>query len=119
MDRSTVFRHLDRLEVQRRGGRRLTTEDVRAAAEKYSTGCTLKAIGQELGVHGDTVRRALVDAGVVIRPAARPVKPRRLSAEQIEDCRRRRESGETLQALVDEVGVSRETLRRALLRAGP
>ncbi len=88
--------------------------DVKAAVQRYEAGETLKAIGKDLGVHGDTVRRALVKAGVSIRPPVRPNKPHKLSLQQVDSCRRRRASGETLQALADEMGVNRETLRRAL-----
>ena len=116
MERSSVHRHLDRLEVERRGGSKLTTSDVKIAVERYEAGETLKAIGRDLGVHGDTVRRALVKAGVEIRQPARPDRPRKLTVTQVEECRRRRASGETLQSLANEHGVNRETLRRALVR---
>lgn len=114
LDRSTIFRHLDRLGLQRRGGRKLDEEMVRSAAARYETGETLSQIGQDLGVHGDTIRAALVRIGVEIRVAVRPTRPRKLSSMQVAECSRRREEGETLQSLANEFGLHRETLRRSL-----
>ncbi len=114
VDRSTVFRHLDKLDIQRRGGRKLDDEAVRQAATRYETGETLSQIGHDLGVHGDTVRAALLRVGVEIRPAVRPTRPQKLSPAQVAECACRYEKGETLQSLADEFGVHRETLRRSL-----
>ncbi len=113
VDRSTVFRHLDKLDIQRRGGRKLDEKAVRQAATRYQAGETLSQIGLGLGVHGDTVRAALVREGVEIRAVIRPTRPRKLSPTQVAECSRRRAEGETLQSLADELGVHRETLRRS------
>jgi hypothetical protein len=117
VDRSTVFRHL-RLgdKIIRRGGPKLTEHDVDRAIGLYERGETLKSIGVGLGVHGDTVRRALVIRGVVIGSVARATRPRKLDVDSVSDCRRRLEAGEKLTSLASEYEVSRETIRRSIDR---
>jgi transposase len=69
INRTTVVRHLERHGVPRRGSqRKLTDEDVTAAAELYHQGWSLIRLGQHYGVDDETVRRALRKAGVTLRP---------------------------------------------------
>lgn len=67
--RTTVLEHLEREGVTRRKSvRKLTDEQVQAAAEMYSNGASLLRVGQSFGVDAATVRREFDIAGVVVRP---------------------------------------------------
>jgi DNA invertase Pin-like site-specific DNA recombinase len=65
--RSTVFDHLNRQE--RRPGRypALDTEAVDEAVGLYQSGMSLREVGLVVGVHADTVRRALIRVGITMR----------------------------------------------------
>lgn len=67
-NRATVLRHLHQRGVEtRHPGRKLTDEQVAAAADRYRRGETIKAIAGDLPVHKETLRKELVRAGVELR----------------------------------------------------
>jgi hypothetical protein len=69
ISRTTVLAHLEKRGVPRRvQHRKLTDEDVRAAADLYGHGLSLTAVGQQFRVDAQTVRKEFSRAGVVTRP---------------------------------------------------
>jgi hypothetical protein len=62
----TVTRHLKRAQVPRRY-RPLTDDQVKTALELCAMGQSLAMVGEQLGCHGNTVRLALIRAGVARR----------------------------------------------------
>ncbi|MFM7536970.1 MAG: hypothetical protein ACKO91_14415 [Acidimicrobiales bacterium] len=73
INRETVMLHLERRGVQRRAHvRKLTDRDVRAAAEHYGSGDSMKSLTTLFGVDATTLRRELAAIGVALRPPGRP-----------------------------------------------
>lgn len=70
IDRRTVSIHLKQQGVETRH-HLLTDDQIHAACNLYATGLTLDQVGARLGVSGDTVRKAIHDAGVPIRSRGR------------------------------------------------
>src|SRR5215213_2917694 len=66
-------------------------------------------VATDLGVSTDTARRWLIAAGVELATAGRPA-----AHLDVDDLRRRRAAGATLNELAADAGVSLETLRRHL-----
>jgi hypothetical protein len=64
--RVTVFSLLDRAGVPRRS-RRLSSEEIESAKRLYESGLSLALVGETLGWNADTIRRALINAGVSVR----------------------------------------------------
>lgn len=65
----TVAAHLEQRGVPRRANlRKLSETDVADAARRYTAGDSLAAVSKHHGVNAETVRRALIRAGVAIRP---------------------------------------------------
>jgi DNA invertase Pin-like site-specific DNA recombinase len=58
-----VTRHLKRAQVPLRR-RPLTADQVKTALELYASGQSLAMVGEQLGCHGNTVRLALIRAGI-------------------------------------------------------
>jgi DNA-binding CsgD family transcriptional regulator len=71
INRTTVLGHVRRHGVPKRNRRALRPDDVDRAAKLYSEGCSAEWVADELEVAASTVRRALKDAGVVLRPSGR------------------------------------------------
>lgn len=79
----TVGHALARLGIDRRSGAgshslRLRTKVPSEAAELYERGCSLVELGVRYGVHGETVRRTLVERGVAMRSRGESNELRRL-----------------------------------------
>ena len=70
--RTTVLALLERHQVSRRG-RVLTPDHIERAVSSYASGRSCASIGKELQVNPETVRQALLKAGVAMR---RPGHPR-------------------------------------------
>ncbi|MBM3675933.1 MAG: hypothetical protein FJW88_13510 [Actinobacteria bacterium] len=73
INRNTVMTHLQRAGVpkQRRRGRTLDAEQLRAAGRLYESGVSLVSVGERFGVDKRYLSRALAEVGVVIRPSGR------------------------------------------------
>ena len=71
VNRTTVLGHVRRHGVPKRDRRALQGGDVERAAELYAGGQSAEWVAAQLGVAASTVRRALKDAGVVLRPGGR------------------------------------------------
>jgi hypothetical protein len=70
--RTTALRHLELRGVPRRHAVAiLSPTDITRAAELYRGGASLAAVGDQLGVGAETVRRAFLKAGVPIRRKGR------------------------------------------------
>lgn len=73
INRETVLLHLERRGVRRRVNlRKLSDEDVRAAARRYMAGEPMDNLTSQFTVDAKTLRRELVAAGVVLRSPGRP-----------------------------------------------
>jgi hypothetical protein len=68
--RATIASELDRLGVARRY-RLIEGERLDLAIQRYWAGLSVATIGRELSVSGETVRKALIQAGVRLRPSRR------------------------------------------------
>ena len=79
INRTTVLGHLRRQGIPKRDRRVLQQKDVDRAAKLYGEGRSAEWVGAELHVAASTVRRALKDADVVLRPAGR--QPRRRTTQ--------------------------------------
>ena len=71
VNRTTVLGHVRRHGVPKRDRRALQSEEVDRAAQLYAGGQSADWVAAQLGVAASTVRRALKDAGVVLRPGGR------------------------------------------------
>jgi hypothetical protein len=69
--RTTVLGLLERQQVPRRG-RVLTPDHIERAVTLYASGLSCASIGKELIVNPETVRQALLKAGVAMRRPGRP-----------------------------------------------
>ena len=69
--RSTVLALLERHQVSRRG-RVLTPDHIERAVSSYASGRSCASIAKELQVNPETVRQALLKAGVAMRRPGRP-----------------------------------------------
>lgn len=69
--RNTVIAHLDREGVPRRRQPTLSEDEVVEASRLYASGDSLALIGKRLGFDPKTVRKALAEVGVSIRPSNR------------------------------------------------
>ena len=69
--RTTVLAVLERHKVSRRG-RVLTPDHIERAVSSYALGCSCASIGKDLRVNPETVRQALLKAGVAMRKPGRP-----------------------------------------------
>ena len=71
VNRTTVLGHVRRHGVPKRDRRALQGDEVDQAAQLYAGGQSADWVAAQLGVAASTVRRALKDAGVVLRPGGR------------------------------------------------
>jgi hypothetical protein len=71
VNRTTVLGHVRRHGVRKRDRRALQGEEVDRAAQLYAGGQSADWVAAQLGVAPSTVRRALKDAGVALRPGGR------------------------------------------------
>ncbi len=71
VNRTTVLGHVRRCGVPKRDRRALQNDDVDRAAQLYTGGQSADWVARQLGVAASTVRRALKDAGVTLRPKGR------------------------------------------------
>jgi len=69
--RTTVLALLERHQVARRG-RVLTPDHIKRAVSSYASGRSCASIGKEFHVNPETVRQALLKAGVAMRTPGRP-----------------------------------------------
>jgi hypothetical protein len=69
--RTTVLALLERHKISRRG-RVLTADHIERAVSSYASGRSCASIGKELQVNPETVRQALLKAGVAMRKPGRP-----------------------------------------------
>ncbi|MGH9127467.1 MAG: helix-turn-helix domain-containing protein [Acidimicrobiales bacterium] len=72
VNRTTVLGHVRRHGVPKRDRRVLGPDAVRKAVHLYGAGLSAESVAEELQVAATTVRRALTDAGVTLRPKGRP-----------------------------------------------
>lgn len=75
VNRTTVLGHVRRHGTPKRDRRALQGADLERAIELYVGGWSADWVGRELKVAASTVRRALKDAGVTLRPKGRPRPP--------------------------------------------
>jgi len=71
VNRTTVLGHVRRHGVPKRDRRALQGKEVDRAAQLYAGGQSADWVATQLGVAASTVRRALKDAGVLLRPGGR------------------------------------------------
>ncbi|MDA8075027.1 MAG: hypothetical protein M0Z40_07315 [Actinomycetota bacterium] len=71
INRTTVLGHVRRHGVPKRDHRALRQDDVDKAVKLYAEGRSAEWVAEEMEVAASTVRRALKDAGVVLRPSGR------------------------------------------------
>ena len=69
--RTTVLALLERHQVSRRG-RVLTPDHIERTVSLYASGRSCASIGRELQVNPETIRQALLKAGVAMRRPGRP-----------------------------------------------
>ena len=72
VNRTTVLGHVRRHGVPKRDRRALAADEVDKAAELYAGGQSADLVAVQFGVAASTVRRALNDAGIALRPGGRP-----------------------------------------------
>ncbi|MHB8318958.1 MAG: hypothetical protein ACYDEP_07000 [Acidimicrobiales bacterium] len=72
VNRTTVLGHVRRHGVPKRDRRALKGDEVDRAVALYARGQSADVVAAQLGVAASTVRRALNDAGVALRPGGRP-----------------------------------------------
>ncbi len=72
--RTTVLAILERHQVARRG-RVLTSDHIGRAVSAYASGRSCASIAQELRANPETIRQALLKAGVAMRRPGRPRPP--------------------------------------------
>jgi DNA-binding CsgD family transcriptional regulator len=72
INRTTVLGHVGRQGVPKRYRRALQGNDINRAVTLYAEGRSTEWVADGLGVAASTVRRALKDAGVTMRPRGRP-----------------------------------------------
>jgi hypothetical protein len=95
-------------------GRPRRPVDVDEVVRRYQAGASLKTVGRALGITADTVRTALIQAGVSRRPAV--LSPR--SDLDTDDVRRRYEAGESVYAIARTLRSTEHLVRKAIERAG-
>ena len=71
INRTTVLGHVRRHGIPKRDRRALQGDDIERAAKLYAEGRSAEWVAGELQVAASTVRRALKDAGIVLRPGGR------------------------------------------------
>jgi transposase-like protein len=71
VNRTTVLSHVRRHGVPKRDRRALQGDEVDRAAQLYLGGRSMDWVAAQLEVAASTVRRALKDAGVTLRPRGR------------------------------------------------
>ena len=71
VNRTTVLGHVRRHGVPKRDRRALHADEVHRASQIYAEGRSAERIAEELEVAASTVRRALKEAGVTMRPGGR------------------------------------------------
>jgi len=72
INRHTVSAHLERHGIARRVQKqKLTDQQVAAVIDLYASGWSLVRVGEHFDVNAETVRRALLAAGIVPRPKGR------------------------------------------------
>ena len=71
INRTTVLGHVRRHGIPKRDRRALQGDDIERAAQLYAEGRSTEWVAEELQVAASTVRRALKDAGIVLRPGGR------------------------------------------------
>ena len=72
VNRTTVLGHVRRHGVPKRDRRALKGDEVDRAVALYARGQSADVVAAQLGVAASTVRRALNDAGVALRPGGQP-----------------------------------------------
>lgn len=81
IDRHTVSAHLERHGIARRvQEQKLTDRQLPEVIDLYASGWSLVRVGDHFGVNAETVRRALLSAGAVLRPKGRRRKAPNLRA---------------------------------------
>lgn len=76
INRDTVYEHLYRAGVTPNRTNKLGPTEVTKATALYRSGLSLAVVGEQFGVDAKTIRAALVNAGVAIRPRrGRPRDP--------------------------------------------
>ncbi|MBZ5735144.1 helix-turn-helix domain-containing protein [Nocardioides sp. TRM66260-LWL] len=80
--------------------------------ERYVAGETVKALAAEHGLHHQTIRAVLVEAGVLVRTR------QRLTQKQLEEIVKLYESGLTTTEIGERLGVYASTVGRQLKKLG-
>ncbi len=92
----------------------MTVEWQKRAAVMYRAGFTVREIEGALGVSFGRVRRALIAAGVPLRPRARRPQDRSADAGRAAQLRA---AGVSVRAVASALGVSEAVVRRLLAQA--
>jgi lambda repressor-like predicted transcriptional regulator len=110
-------------------------ESVTVIAERLRTGASIRTLSVEYGVSQEAIRRAAARSGVEVatephQEHAMPLRRVRLhrlpgrgrsrsvAPEEIATLLARRQAGESIRSLARTTGVSHESMRRTLVRAG-
>src|SRR5690349_3099448 len=97
------------------GPRRLLPE---GAAEAYLAGETLVEVGQRFGVPPTTLRRRLVESGVMMRHERTAIHTARLTAARRLNVPEFEQQGRSTKEIAAELDVSAETVRRRMRERG-
>jgi transposase-like protein len=91
---------------------------LREVQEMYEGGKSVREIGRELGVAGETVRRVLTEEGNELRPQIPPEAAALQTPEAIAKVKEMYEGGASLRAIGREFNVSYPTIQRLLGQNG-
>ncbi|WP_314456179.1 helix-turn-helix domain-containing protein [uncultured Microbacterium sp.] len=114
--RTTLDMLVSRLKLSRVDPNEVPAKVRDSLVEKYRTGESLAAMGEEYGFSANKVQRLLVSMGEPIRPCG-PKKPA-VTSEKIQRMVSRYEQGEAISAIAASAGVSYAQTRSCLLEAG-
>lgn len=92
--------------------KRLSADEAAELVAAYRAGGSVRGVAREFGVHHQTARRILDDAGVARRKRVPLFKEDLAAAAELY------ESGSTIQQVADKFDQKYQSMRQALLRAG-
>lgn len=93
---------------------RLTDAELAKLVADYNAGASLRQLADENGTHHTVIRRALLKAGVQLRPMGQ----RRMPVPDVRRIARDYQRGMTLLALQAKYGIKRDTITRNLREQG-
>jgi DNA-binding transcriptional regulator LsrR (DeoR family) len=96
----------------------LSHTEISAAVRRYQAGQGIEPLARSMGLGSRTMRRVLVDAGVVIRSSGKPWPRARGRAETARDADALYQAGNTVHGVARKLGIPYATIRLLLAEQG-